>query len=432
MKKTAAVLLCGAMLLGMAACGEKKPGGETLTGTARGYGGDVTVTLTKENGVIAACSIKGDNETPEVGGKALAELEQQVVKANGYEINGVSGATITSTAVRTAVAAALGETDTEPTPSPAETVPATGKVEGEGGLQLGLAYTAAHGTKCFTEAYAAVQGDVIVAAYLDDFQFVDADAGLDVVPSSDKEFGEGYAEGKALASKRTIADYYSRLMEEKAGSTVRIDDNFDAIQAFAVGKTIAQVESAAAGGNVVDAVSGATLADTAGYLRAIAQAAKNAQSNQAAEFSGSAEGLKLSVAYGAANGENCFTTAAALTGGDKILLCYVDEFQFLDAAAGVEGVPNSDSDLAAGYAEGKVLCSKRTVADYYSGMMADYAGSTVRIDDNFDAIQAHVSGMTVAEAETLSQREDAVDVVSGATLANTARYVETIVKAARQ
>ena len=49
MKKTAAILLSGALLLSMTACGEKKPAGETLTGTGKGYGGDVTVTLDRKS-----------------------------------------------------------------------------------------------------------------------------------------------------------------------------------------------------------------------------------------------------------------------------------------------------------------------------------------------------------------------------------------------
>lgn len=321
-----------------------------------------------------------------------------------------------------------------PIPDAGETPTGTPPVgETEGGLQLGMAYAAAHGTKCFTQAHAAVQGDVIIAAYVDDFQFVAADAGLNVLPNSDKEFGQGYAEGKALASKRAMADYYSGLMAEKAGSTVRIDDNFDAIQSFVVGKTIAEVEALATGDAqaAIDAVTGATLADTAGYLGAIVQAAKNAQGTQAVEFTGDPANLKLNVAYGAANGENCFTAAAALTRGDTIVLSYLDEFQFLDAGEGVVGVPNSTEAFAEDYAEGKVLCSKRMCTDYYSAMMADYAGSTVRINDNFDAIQNYVNGMTVAQAEALAGDENAVDAVTGATLANTAKYVGTIVGAAK-
>ena len=435
MKKTVALLLSTALTLSLTACGGSKdpaPSGETLTGTDRGYGGDVTVTLTREGDTITACSIEGKDETPEIGGKALADLEKQVVAANGYDIDGVSGATITSTAVKKAAAAALGEKLPEPETTPVAPATPAPIVEIEGGLQLGLAYGAPHGTKSFGEAYAVVKDDVIVAAYIDEFQFVDATLGLDYVPNSDTDFAAGYAEGQALASKRMVADYYSQLMTDHAKSTVRIDDNFDAVQNFAVGKTIAEVEAVAGGDKAaaVDAVSGATLADTAGYLGLIAQAAKNAQGTQAVEFSGDSSALELKVAYSAAHGTKCFTAAAALMAGDKIVLSYIDEFQFVASDAGLNTVPNSDvaDGFAAGYAEGKALASKRMVADYYSQNMAEKAGSTVRIDDNFTAIQNHVNGMTIAEAKALAEKgESAVDAVSGATLADTAGYVSAIV-----
>ena len=183
-----------------------------------------------------------------------------------------SGATVTSDAVRKAVAQALGEEIEETTAAEteAETAAPAENVAIEGGLQIGQAYTAAHGDSCFTEAVAVVQGDVIVAAYLDEFQFFPSDAEVVGVPNSDQDFGADYAEGYVLGSKRENADYYSELMASHAGSTVRIDDNYDAIQNFAVGKTIDQIETVAGGENAVDAVSGATLADTAGYLDAIA------------------------------------------------------------------------------------------------------------------------------------------------------------------
>ena len=91
-----------------------------------------------------------------------------------------------------------------------------------------------------------------------------------------------------------------------------------------------------------------------------------------------------------------------------------------------------DADFAAGYAEGKVLFSKRENAEYYSNHMAEKAGSTVAIDKNFDAIQSHLSGMTIADAEALAGQENAADAVSGATLADTAGYVGAVVAAAKK
>ena len=384
---------------------------------------------------ITEVVIDASNETESIGGAALEELSKQVVAANGPAIDGVAGATVTTKAVRKAVAAALGVELAEEAPAdsaaaapaePAAIVPV------EGGIQIGQAYAAAHGTKCFTEAVAVVKDDVILAAYLDDFQFTSTDAGVTAVPNSDSDFAAGYAEGKVLMSKRANADYYSKMMAEKGGSTVALDANFDAIQNFAVGKTISELEDVAAkGAEAVDAVSGATLVDTAGYLSAIVDAAKNAQTTQAVEFNGSSEDLKLNVVYGAAHGTKCFTSGAVATAGDTIVLSYIDEFQFAGSDAGVVGVPNSDSDFGAGYAEGKVLMSKRVNADYYSKMMAEKAGSTVSLDANYDAIQNHVNGMSIADAEALSKDEKAVDAVSGATLVDTAGYVGVLVDAAK-
>jgi hypothetical protein len=68
----------------------------------------------------------------------------------------------------------------------------------------------------------------------------------------------------------------------KAGSTVALDVNYDLIQDFCVGKTVAELEAVIAGFNgdataAVDAVTGATLVDTLGYLTGLLEAAKAAQ-----------------------------------------------------------------------------------------------------------------------------------------------------------
>ena len=436
-KLSAAVAMSLVVGVSLAACGgssSSTAASETKTGSADGFGGAVTATLTVDaNGTITDCKLEGAQETESIGGAALEELSKQVVAANGPAIDGVAGATVTTKAVQKAVAAALGVELEEETPAaaPAPAEPAA-IVPVEGGIQIGQAYAAAHGTKCFTEAVAVVKDDVILAAYLDDFQFTSADAGVTAVPNSDADFAAGYAEGKVLMSKRANADYYSKMMAEKGGSTVSLDANFDAIQSFAVGKTISELEAVAAkGSEAVDAVSGATLVDTAGYLSAIVDAAKNAQTTQAVEFNGNSDDLKLNVVYGAAHGTKCFTSGAVVTAGDTIVLSYIDEFQFAGTDAGVIGVPNSDADFAAGYAEGKVLMSKRVNADYYSKMMAEKAGSTISLDANYDAIQNHVNGMSIADAEALSKDEKAVDAVSGATLVDTAGYVGVLVDAAK-
>ena len=82
----------------------------TDTGTANGFGGPVEVTLTiGEAGGITNAEITGSSETPDIGGKAIPTLAQQLLDAQSAEIDGVSGATFTSQAVRDAATQALGK-----------------------------------------------------------------------------------------------------------------------------------------------------------------------------------------------------------------------------------------------------------------------------------------------------------------------------------
>ena len=79
----------------------------TYTGEADGFGGKVSVTITTDEAAITDVAITGDSETPEVGGAALEELAAQIMAAESAEIEGVSGASLTSGAVKEAAAAAL-------------------------------------------------------------------------------------------------------------------------------------------------------------------------------------------------------------------------------------------------------------------------------------------------------------------------------------
>ena len=123
MKKTL-MIMSGVLLLSLAACNANKVPEATkeetteaqekeLVGSAEGFGGTITVTLTMKGDDIVKASIEGNDETPEVGGAALPELEKQLVEKDSYEIDGVSGATYTSEGVMNAAKDALGLFDTE-------------------------------------------------------------------------------------------------------------------------------------------------------------------------------------------------------------------------------------------------------------------------------------------------------------------------------
>ena len=78
-----------------------------FTGTAKGFGGDVTVTLTLTDGKITGCTAEGADETEGVGSKAIEQLPAAIAESGSIAVDGVSGATITSNAIKEAAAAAI-------------------------------------------------------------------------------------------------------------------------------------------------------------------------------------------------------------------------------------------------------------------------------------------------------------------------------------
>ncbi len=126
MRKLLSVALCAMMLLSIVACAnetqappapEAEP--ETLTGVGKGFGGEVTVTVTKEGDKITAVVAEGPNETNGIGSKAIDELPAKIVEANSTEVDVIAGASVTSKAIIDAVNNAL---DPVKYPAPAEEV----------------------------------------------------------------------------------------------------------------------------------------------------------------------------------------------------------------------------------------------------------------------------------------------------------------------
>ena len=103
MKKIVAMAMTLCLMLGVAVAENEN----TFTGTAKGFGGDVSVTITVEDGKITDALVTGDNETPSIGGQAVETLGGAIVEAQSAEFDSVSGATVTSSAVREALKDAM-------------------------------------------------------------------------------------------------------------------------------------------------------------------------------------------------------------------------------------------------------------------------------------------------------------------------------------
>ena len=81
----------------------------TYSASEQGFGGPVTVTITTSDSEITDVAIEGADETPGVGGAAFEPLQQAILDAQSAEIDAVSGATITSDAVKKAAANAIAQ-----------------------------------------------------------------------------------------------------------------------------------------------------------------------------------------------------------------------------------------------------------------------------------------------------------------------------------
>ncbi|MEF9973832.1 MAG: FAD-dependent oxidoreductase, partial [Clostridia bacterium] len=79
---------------------------EPATGVAQGFGGEVSVTLTVENGVLTGVEAIGASETSGVGSTAIETMPGAMLAAGSVVVDGVAGATITSNAVLEAAAKA--------------------------------------------------------------------------------------------------------------------------------------------------------------------------------------------------------------------------------------------------------------------------------------------------------------------------------------
>mgnify|MGYP002551454344 CR=1 FL=1 len=104
MKKFASILLSMLMATGAIAAASA----ETYTGTAQGIG-EVSVTLTVEDGKITAAEVAGEGETKGIGYEPCADgtFADAIVAAQGVDFDSISGATVTSNAVKDAAKKAM-------------------------------------------------------------------------------------------------------------------------------------------------------------------------------------------------------------------------------------------------------------------------------------------------------------------------------------
>ena len=76
----------------------------TYTASAKGYNGDVTVSVTFSDDAVTAIEVTDSSETAHVGDVAFEPMIADMLAANGSGVDNVSGATFSSAALRSAAA----------------------------------------------------------------------------------------------------------------------------------------------------------------------------------------------------------------------------------------------------------------------------------------------------------------------------------------
>ena len=206
-----------------------------FTGTAKGFGGDVSVTLTLTDGAITGCTAEGKDETEGVGSQAIAKMPGEIAENGSIAVDGVSGATITSTAIKEAAAAALTAAGLNPddyktaveNDAAAEdsTVEADVVVVGAGGAGMTAAITAAGEGKSVVilESQSMVGGNSVRATggmnagktvYQDENEFGES-AGVE---KTLKTAAEKYADNETItALAKTVSEQWAAYQANPTG-----------------------------------------------------------------------------------------------------------------------------------------------------------------------------------------------------------------------
>ena len=86
---------------------EAAPAGEVFTGKAQGMFCEIVAEVTVADGKIVDVKLTGEEETPSLGGVVLAEMPAKILEAQSADVDGMTGATVTTDAVKAAVTDAL-------------------------------------------------------------------------------------------------------------------------------------------------------------------------------------------------------------------------------------------------------------------------------------------------------------------------------------
>lgn len=177
MKKLVSMVLTSLMVVSLGGCSNETASGKYTEGTiditTSGFGGEMVVSVEFSKDAIKNITVGENGETAEIGGKAIEELTEKMLEAQSADVDAVSGATITSNAVISAVEKAIAQASGQETTT-AEVKDGTYEGEAEGkkgtikvavtvadGKISGVDVLESHETLGFEKAFDIIAQDIV-------------------------------------------------------------------------------------------------------------------------------------------------------------------------------------------------------------------------------------------------------------------------------
>ena len=466
--KGIAATCIAACSLGALSSGEySTKSGDTYTASAAGIESDVSVTVTVDkSGTIKDVSVDVSGETPGVGADIGDEITQQILDAQSADIDGIAGATITSNAVKTALADALSQAGIDSglestTPAQGNAAETAGAESTTEAAESTTEAAAAEGT---AETAAAAAGSYTPGTYTASAKGMDGDVPVTITIGDDGTItgvqvdvsGETAGIGAEIGDEVTkqILDAQSAEIDGVAGATV----TSTAVKT-AVADALAQASGAAAESATETAAASQTEAAAAESTTEAAaasqtEAAAAGSATEAAAASQTEAAAAESATKSAAETETAATKPAAETeaqtetapiysygkftgtSGDASVTVTVKDGKLVS----IEGLPEDTSKVTADVKAAARAALEKAGMDTVLYIPGTYTASakgmdsdvtvTVTVDENkITDADIDVSGETqgigttigdTVRLQILSAQSDDIEGVSGATVSSAA------------
>ena len=458
--KGIAATCIAACSLGALSSGEySTKSGDTYTASAAGIESDVSVTVTVDkSGTIKDVSVDVSGETPGVGADIGDEITQQILDAQSADIDGIAGATITSNAVKTALADALSQAGIDSglestTPAQGNAAETAGAESTTEAAESTTEAAAAEGT---AETAAAAAGSYTPGTYTASAKGMDGDVPVTITIGDDGTItgvqvdvsGETAGIGAEIGDEVTkqILDAQSAEIDGVAGATV----TSTAVKT-AVADALAQASGAAAE-STAEAAATESATEAAATSQTEAAAAESA--TEAAAASQTEAAAAESTTKSAAETETAATKPAAETeaqtetapiysygkftgaSGDASVTVTVKDGKLVS----IEGLPEDTSKVTADVKAAARAALEKAGMDTVLFIPGTYTASakgmdsdvtvTVTVDENkITDADIDVSGETqgigatigdTVRLQILSAQSDDIEGVSGATVSSAA------------